>query len=414
MKAVTLRLSAAPTGQKGYVVALHEGEPSDKADAAQIGAVLAPPEPLKIDAADADLRALQSDLLTTTERIFDFERRAQQVGALLLPGQVRSAWLARMREAAQATNDWALRRAAILKDPRASEEDRRFAREHPGCRTYLHFVTTDLAWIPWEVARLSGTLFLKGDAPIARFLSQPGRRPRQPDWQVKVLIVVAAANADAIGAPAEVRAVRRACRPLDRIYDVDIIQHPTRKALFDRLKNFKPHILHFIGHGAGDALQISNGKNTERWGATQIQTDLSTDSWIPEFAYLNACRTFTAAQDDERPHQPTAEERTRDLERQRGMVDTLLELGVNGVVAMQADVRGNDAAICAGAFYQQLVQGADVDVAVARGRAQHRATDSWRRGGTRRLSARPDALGTRRPHPPPQVLDRTDAEHLRP
>ncbi|MGC4085527.1 MAG: CHAT domain-containing protein [Vicinamibacterales bacterium] len=241
-----------------------------------------------------------------------------------------------MAAAQQEIANWTLKRARILRKTHPTPDELQFVRDQPGYRLFLQVDLEPLAAVPWELARVGGPLFLQDDTPISRFVVVPGRRDvSDPEWQVRVLVVVAADNPEAIGADEEVRAIKRALRPMDRVYDVDVIRHPSRQKLTERLAQFMPHILHFIGHGTGTDLQIYDAedrKTNVAWGADEIRIDLGPRSWIPDVVYLNACRSQgTANWEDASP---------ADQARQRTIVDALFARGVLAVVAMQADVQG--------------------------------------------------------------------------
>ncbi len=360
MQALTLRLTPAPD-QPGWLYELREGDPA--APGAVLAAVAQPPFSPDQQALLDDLRRL---LLTQSGRIRDLDRLATQLGALLMPGAIGTTWTDRMAAAQQDQAEWARRRARILRSPNPTPDQLASIQEQPGYRLFLVVDDPALLAVPWEVARIGGPLFLQDDAPVARFVVVPARRRvSDPELQVRVLVVVAADNPEAIGADEEVRAIKRALRPMDRVYDVDVLRHPSRERLVERLGLFMPHILHFIGHGTGTDLQIYDAevrKANVTWGPDDIRLDLGTRSWIPDVVYLNACRSQGVA---------TWEEASAaDISRQRTIVDALFGRGVLGVVAMQADVRGSAAALCAGEFYGALLEGVPIDVACARGRAR--------------------------------------------
>lgn len=350
MTSLTLLVTERPGA--GYHHELREGAPDEA------GTVVASCDvpPLTADQV-ALLSNLREAVLEETGLIAGLDAQARQLGALLLPGAVGQAWKARIRLAEQRLQNWTIEGEALALD---SDARREWAGRRPGCRTYLQIEAGSLAGVPWELARVGGTIFIKASMPVVRYVAVPQvRNVTAPGWQVRVLVVVAAEDPTAIEADVEVVAIKRALRPLDRIYDVDVLRNPTRNALTQRLTTFKPHVLHVIGHGTGDSLQLFDGASNVAWGETAIANDIGAATWIPDVAYLNACRsqgggdTATAA----------------DVARQDGIVRVLFEQGVMAVVAMQADVRGESAARCASTFYAALLSGEPIDMACAHGRA---------------------------------------------
>lgn len=361
MRSLTLRLAPRPDGTDGILYELIDGEPGS--GGAVVASVTAPPLTPDQQGAIDELRRL---LLKQSGRIKDLDAQASALGALLMPGAIGSAWTDRMAAAQQEIAAWTRKRARIVHSQNPAPDDVALLQQQPGYRLFLLIEIDPLKAVPWELARIGGPLFLQDDAPASRFVVVPNRRPvSEPEWQVRVLVVLAAENPDAIGADEEVRAIKRALRPMDRVYDVDVIRNPSRTRLTARLAEFMPHILHFIGHGTGTNLQIYDAderKANVPWGPDEIRLDLSARSWIPDVVYLNACRSQGAARWEDAS--------TDDQARQKSIVDALFGRGVLAVIAMQADVRGSAAALCASEFYGALLEGVPIDVACARGRAR--------------------------------------------
>jgi hypothetical protein len=239
-------------------------------------------------------------------------------------------------------------------------------------RTYLHLIPPELDCAPWECARWKGRLFLQSMKPFVRY-ARLTARTSAPEWGLRILIVLAAEDADArLGCAQEIAAIRTAVRPVNRLVDCDLIVWPTRPELEKRVKEYKPHVLHLIGHGDESGLRLYDRVDQDYapWTSDEVRGDLQSWGYTPELIYLNTCRTGAGPWD----------EASSTL--QAGVVGVFFEEGAAAVIAMHADVRGELAGLCAGEFYRSLGEGASVDVAITRGRqkiAQHRRVGEGRR-----------------------------------
>ena len=201
---------------------------------------------------------------------------------------------------------------------------------------------------------------------------------------------------------------------------VRTLPNPTWQELFDAINTpprpgeeaFKPHILHFIGHGdrvKGLALKIDAGgmalrkenRNLDesQWHNNESISDLFTDS-PPRLVFLQACETAKKA----------SGEAGRD---EKGMLlsdlaSTLVNTKIAAVVAMQYSIKTKDAAAFAQKFYRELSQGVDVDEAVRRARQflgapeyDNKGTWSDRRFGTPVLYLQSEKAIVEMPPAPP-------------
>jgi hypothetical protein len=373
LKALTLKIADRQDGQPGVDVVLREGAPGEA------GVELARETRADLTADErAKLTGLRTTILGQTGKLPDLDARANLVGNLMLPGAVGAKWTALRDAVAADLVAWGRDRKKIPAGNQTTAERKAWADTRPGYRTYLQIATPRLEWIPWETARVGDDpVFLLDDMPVCRYrVMKSDRSVAEPGWQIRVLVVIGTAD-EAIKADAEVREIRSELRPLDRIYDIDVLRPASRKELSDKLSTYEPHVLHFIGHGTADHLMIRD----QPWGRSQIATDIVPGKWVPEVVYLNACRSQNAGAE-------TAT--TDDQDRQRTVVDAFLDRHVLAVVAMQADVRGSVAGACAAAFYGALLDKSPLDIACARGRA--------------RVSQIPGRDGTRDPYLPVLTL----------
>jgi hypothetical protein len=230
-------------------------------------------------------------------------------------------------------------------------------------RTYLDVRPPELDGVPWEFARRNATLFLKVDLPFVQFRRAPPR-DIAAEWEIRVLLVVAAKDENhEIGIRDEITTIRSAIRLVNRIIDVDTLRWPSRDALKERIEIYRPHILHIMGHGDNQGLQLYSAAGIIPWGAVEIDADLASWKWKPELVYLDTCRSAAGSSG---LSQQTA---------QWSVAGRFLHGGCSAVIAMHADVRGSLAGVGAAAFYAALADGATLDIALAAGRLAiaHRA-----------------------------------------
>lgn len=177
-----------------------------------------------------------------------------------------------------------------------------------------------------------------------------------------VLGVDAAPGAvDEIGARRELQNVRDELARYAGFVDIEVLDRPLLTNVRARFKSFRPHVLHFIGHGAagagGRGLRIDgNGQQGgEIWTVEKMAIDLQ--GWTPRLVFINACRSAEVA----------AQDGTWDV------IDAFARSGVDAVIGMQGDVNGAAAATFAGELYRALGDDEPIDVAVMRARI--RVTD---------------------------------------
>lgn len=238
-------------------------------------------------------------------------------------------------------------------------------------RTVLEIAPRKLQVLPWEVLFVApGHIAVQDDEAIYRAV--PSNLPHQhgDELPLRILAVVGAGEKDiAIGWREEVEGLRVLFRSNPEAIDLEVSLRPSRKELADLCKLFRPHIVHFIGHGGTSpsdeaGLQFADGNNIRWWTVTEIVRDLRTKPWRPRLLFLNACRTADAGAPDS----------THDITRA-----AVADAGACCAIGMQADVPGADAAKFANIVYGALVAGRSVDAAVTKARSELEvsASDVW-------------------------------------
>ena len=227
----------------------------------------------------------------------------------------------------------------------------------------------DLRALPWELLRDPATatyLALANPNPMVRGNAERNATP-QVDWPLRVLVVFGAepeddaVNGDGIGANAELLALETLFAQSRREVEYELLMHPRPAAIVAACRDVEPHILHFIGHGESGAtvadrrLRIFHPEDDappeyRDWPLLDIKANLS--GFAPRFAFLNACRTADEARNGGEPLAVSS------------IADAFLQLGSLGVLAMQGDIPGDLAAAFSTTFYEKLIEGDPVDVAV--------------------------------------------------
>src|SRR5215207_8409830 len=284
--------------------------------------------------------------------------------------------------------------AALWKQERDSAWANRVQAEQahrPALRLLLDIRDPALRLLPWELLRTGpNALAQQSWWPVMRW--RVGQTPTPETgtlpWPFRVLVVIGCRDDDkAIQWRDEIWAVLESVSQLRREAaaegeEIDLLWHkidveffecrlPKRlkdrdvgpkEALEQRLTEFKPHVIHFLGHGVpGDGAQKPGLKLFDS-RPTVLDDELLTTNdlygWLagapPRLAIINACRTANLS----------------DLEGTWAVADALVDAEVAAVVGMQGDVRGDAAARFAAGLYSALTRDMTVDTAVVEGRRQ--------------------------------------------
>jgi hypothetical protein len=238
-------------------------------------------------------------------------------------------------------------------------------------RTWLDVQDETLARLPWELMAdtVGGTVAVEEWSTLVR--AGTGMPPALAETAavLRVLFVVGChPREDAnIAWLDEQRAFLATVCPRRTTIDFEVFEAHARstgglKANLRRaIEAFRPHVLHFVGHGRVDggdaALELYDSVAGQRvpWTAQEFKTALQRQP--PRLVVLNACRTSAQAATPDAPITVLAT-----------MADAASGAGAAAVVAMQHDVAGRAAALFAEALYGALADGALLDEALVRGR----------------------------------------------
>ncbi|MCP5094964.1 MAG: CHAT domain-containing protein [Chloroflexi bacterium] len=221
----------------------------------------------------------------------------------------------------------------------------------------------EMTRIPWEYCWKKPTFMaLSETTPIVRYLPVNAEiKSVQPPKTVKILLATASPkDRTPIDVAAEEQRVRDALAELEAAgrVELQVISNANRSQMFNSFRFFKPHVLHFIGHGAleGDdgvlIFEDADG-NADAVSADDMYV-LAQNSDV-RLVVLNACET--AAQ---------SEENTSDAI--MGVAPKLVAAGVPAVVAMQFEIPQETAVFFSRTLYQFLADGNPIDAAVSEAR----------------------------------------------
>jgi hypothetical protein len=225
-------------------------------------------------------------------------------------------------------------------------------------RIYLD-LPDDLHGAPWELMRWRKPVF---GGTVLTSISQAHHlcRVYQPDWNAQPpapqgpwrMLIAIGKDDESVEANKEVVEILRRVQPAQRTVDIEIISPTDRDDLYAKIREFVPHVLHFIGHGTSDPPELE----FEGWSLTagDVVADVGGDNmdrWKPGLVFLNACRTLDAAG------------------LAAPMAGAFIDKGAQATIAMQGNIQGTAAGILAGEFYEKLAAGTSINEALSMARS---------------------------------------------
>jgi hypothetical protein len=249
--------------------------------------------------------------------------------------------------------------------------DRAVAEEYAGVRLRLNFTDPRLATIPWEFLydlKRGEFLGLSGQTILVRYTELPYPYVLSFRLPLKILVVAPSprdlspldAGQEHQRIEGTLKELREAGLTAVHWLDFAETKRPVSlETLHDALFTFRPHVLHFIGHGTFDE-QHEEGllffEHKETWQKDPVSSwrlaQLATSSESLRLVFLNACKGAE----------------TSEVENLSSVAASLVQKGILAVIGMQFMVTDKAAIEFAGKFYQRLAQGAPVDTAVQEAR----------------------------------------------
>ncbi len=195
---------------------------------------------------------------------------------------------------------------------------------------------------PWELLQQPN---MEIPALLNSFVRRAGSKQGTSagsDWPFRLLVLVGSTDS-AIGAVEELDAIRRALSGFERSIDLFTpTRMPASAEEVTELLRWQPHMVHFIGHGAtrgGQNVLMFEDAPTWYWNTQEMRLGFQTAKCMPRAVFLNCCRSGAE---------------TNALQ---SVQDVFSNLGVPAVIAMQADVRGDQAAKFSREFYLKALAG---------------------------------------------------------
>ncbi len=245
-------------------------------------------------------------------------------------------------------------------------------------RLRFHESETELLRLPWEYCRDDRDYFALNTAtPVIRYLKTDlAPRPIDAPSPVRLLIATASPKGyDALGVEEEAKLIQEALKGLNQDgrpkVEVKLLHQASMLDLDGEIASrggFRPHILHFIGHG-----ELKNGQghlvmNDGRGDALLVNGEtllrpLRDRGSLVRVVVLNACLTAAYGSD----------------QAISGLAPYLVWGGIPAVIAMQFPVPDQMATVFAENLYGQLAGGAPLDEAIttARRRASYAGIAFW-------------------------------------
>lgn len=158
----------------------------------------------------------------------------------------------------------------------------------------------------------------------------------------------------------------------DPVVDVRVVDKPTLRNIEDALKEHKPHIFHFIGHGRFDPAKRTGylllvdpeTENSDQCDDSTLIDRFRNAQCFPRLVFLHMCEGGITGRD------------ATILQAFSGFSPKLIHARIPSVVAMQYPIKNENARDFSLAFYSTLAEGGSVDEAVQEGR---RSLDLHRR-----------------------------------
>ena len=224
----------------------------------------------------------------------------------------------------------------------------------------------ELRSLPWELMIAEdGTHLFLDERTLCVRASFPPAPAEDVLVPCRVLVVVGDPHDAHLRAEDEVDAIQAALRRRPGEWHVVVLRGPARDALLDFLREFRPHVFHFIGHTGTDPMtqepvlefRPTPGGQVLPLSAYKIR-HLPRVA-VPRLVFLNACRSAEILRPDElASHHEAA----------WSVAGAFEKLGSAAVLSMQADIPSGPAVRFTGEVYRQLADGEPIDAAVRRGR----------------------------------------------
>ena len=225
-----------------------------------------------------------------------------------------------------------------------------------GLRIRLRIDPAELSRLPWEYCYREpfAYLALGRETPLVRYINQPlAVDSLAADAPLRLLVVIATPfDLAPLDVEAEKKRIAEALQGQEEQIRVQFLEHATVARVQHALIEYRPHVLHFIGHGLVDqrigkiALE-DNSQKAHLVDADQLATLLQGRGI--KIVVLNACKTASYGKDDRA---------------MMGVAPALVRANIPAVIAMQFPIPDSVAILFTRQLYTSLAQGQALDTAI--------------------------------------------------
>lgn len=225
-----------------------------------------------------------------------------------------------------------------------------------GLRIRLRIDPPELSRLPWEYCYREplAYLALSRQTPLLRYINQPSAADSLATTApLRLLVVIASPfNLAPLDVEAEKKRITDALEGQEEQIHVQFLEHATVARVQDALNKYRPHVLHFIGHGVLDQnigyLALENEMNRAQLVDAEQLMILLQGRGI-KIVLLNACQTASYGQDDRA---------------MMGVAPALVRANIPAVIAMQFAIPDSTAILFTRQLYTSLAQGQALDTAI--------------------------------------------------
>ena len=265
----------------------------------------------------------------TDLKLRDARRLGKTLGQMLFPDQV-----------------WNMFYASLTQQSRRGQ----------GLRIRLRIDPSELSRLPWEYCYREpfAYLSLSRETPLVRYINQPlAAHSLASTLPLRLLVVIASPfNLAPLDVESEKKRIIDALEGEEEQIQVQFLEQATVQRVQQALIQYRPHVLHFIGHGIVDQkigkLALENDARKAHFvNAEQLMTLLQGRGI--KIVVLNACQTADFGKDDLAI---------------MGIGPALVRANIPAVIAMQFPIPDSTAILFTRQLYTSLAQGQALDTAI--------------------------------------------------
>lgn len=225
-----------------------------------------------------------------------------------------------------------------------------------GLRIRLRIDPFELSRLPWEYCYREpfAYLALSRETPLVRYINQPLAAPSLASpAPLRLLVVIASPfNFAPLDVEAEKKRITEALQGQEEQIQVQFLEQATVQRMQQALIQYRPHVLHFIGHGLIEQkvgyLVLENERHQAHLVDAEQLATLLQGRGI-KIVVLNACQTADFGKADMAI---------------MGVGPALVRANIPAVIAMQFPIPDSTAILFTRQLYASLAQGQALDTAI--------------------------------------------------